>query len=422
VVFIQVQIILFIEVKSSYEYFVLAIQTGSPTPIAIQIALNDLPTIAPLAVTVTESNSVYTITFPPEMGDVPLLTCISSSPNPSNVTEVVQGDGSGTQIAFELDGQLTDYIDLSANLSQATVYKTINNLFGIQCPPSINNAQITTSIVYLQDFESCVYDETPVTTNAFCGQCSLNDDTLVGSNSAAGSILCFAYRITNTYVTSIGFSIQVNGDTTTTLWPTIPFSPKADQLWHYTCIDVQAQLISQSSIDPSVSSLVITSAWLTNDIKNGIFLDVVSIRSGLPTGYEAASAYPIDQSANSSCVFPFYYNGNSYPACTLDNNNIPICADSNNQTYQCQSSSIEGVRRLYPKHQLVYNTLSVTYTPSSSQITASFRYSDCASPTLLVPSPPSVNNFFFLLNNKLNHICFFIVCNSITFTISIRCG
>jgi hypothetical protein len=329
------------------------------------------------------------------MGDVPLLTCISSSSNSPNTTEIVQGDGSGTQIAFALDDQLTDYTDFSTNVSQATLYTTINKIFGIRCPPSINNAQVTTSIVYLQDFESCVYDDTPVTTNAFCGQCSLNSATLVGSNSAAGGILCFAYRITNTYVTSIGFGIQINGDTTTTLWPSISFSPKADSLWHYTCINVNAQLISQSSIDPSVSSIVITTAWLSNDIKNGIFLDAVSIRTALPTGYEDISTYPIDQSANSLCVFPFYYNGNSYPACTLDSNNMPICADSNNQTYECQSSSIEGVRRLYPKHQLVYNTLSVTYTPGSPQITTNFRYSDCAHPTLLVPSPPSVNTFLF---------------------------
>jgi hypothetical protein len=330
------------------------------------------------------------------MGDVPLLTCVSSSPNEPNVTELVQGIASDSMIAYELDGQLTDYIDfVNTNVTPSILYNTINNIFSIQCPPSINNAQITTSIVYLQDFENCIYDETPIRTNAFCGQCSLNSNILVGSNTAAGDYLCFAYRILNNYVFSINLGIQINGDTTTTLWPTISFSPQADQFWHYTCIDVLSTLISQSSIDSSTSSLVILTASLSNDIKNGIYLDVVTIRTSLPYGYEDTNTYPIDQSNNGSCVFPFYYNGSSYPACTLDDNDIPICADSNNQTYQCKISSIEGVRRLYPKHQLVYNTLAVTYTPSSSQFTVSFRYNDCTHPTLFVPLPSSVNNFFF---------------------------
>jgi len=331
------------------------------------------------------------------MGDVPLLTCISTSSNAPNVSELVQGVASGSKIAFELDGQLTDYIDFdNTNVTQANLYTTINNLFGIQCPPSINNPIVTTSIVYLQDFESnCVYDETPVTTNAFCGQCSSNGNTLVSSNSRVGNYLCFAYRILNNYVISISLGIQINGITTTTLWPSISFSPQADQVWHYTCIDIYGTLLSQSSIASTDSSLVITNAWLNNDIKNGIYIDVVSIRGALPNGYEVTTTYPIDQSINSSCVFPFYYNGNSYTACTLDNNNIPICADNNNVTYQCKSSSIEGVRRLYPKHQLVYNTLAVTYTPGSTQFTTSFRYSDCGHPTLFIPSPSSVNMLFF---------------------------
>jgi hypothetical protein len=385
-----------------------AVQTGRPTFTALALALNDLPTISPLAVSVSGTSTIYTITFPVEMGDVPLLTCVSSSPNTPNVTEVVQGVASGSKIAFAFDGQLTDYIDFTTNVTQANLYATINNVFGIQCPPSINNPIITTSIVYSQDFESnCVYDETPVRTNAFCGQCSFNGDTLLSSNTQTGNYLCFAYRILNNYVTTIDLGIQVNGDTTTTNWPSISFSPQADSLWHYTCIDIQATLIAQSSIASTVSSIVITNAWLTNDIKQGIYLDAVTIRTALPNGYEATTTYPVDQSANGSCVFPFYYNGNSYPACTLDNNNLPICADSNNVTYQCQMSSIEGVRRLYPAHQLVYNTLSVTSSSTNQQITTSFRYSDCVNPALVVPWPSSVNIFLFLFKNKLNEIYFF---------------
>ncbi|CAF3592631.1 unnamed protein product [Rotaria sordida] len=363
-----------------------AIQNGRPTAVAIQTALNDLPTISPLTVSVSATSTLYMITFPAAMGDVPLLTCISTSPNTPNITEVVQGIDSGSKIAFELDGQLTDYIDfINSNLTQADLYPIINNLFSIQCPPSINNAKLTTSIVYLEDFETnCIYDETPITTNAFCGQCSLNGNTLINNNNKTGNYLCFAYRILNSYVISIDMGIQINGDTTTTLWPSISFSPKSDKLWHYTCIDIRARLLSQSSIDSTVSSIVITYAWLNKNIKNSIYIDTVSIRTALPQGYEDINTYPIDQSINSSCVFPFYYNGNSYPACTLDNNSRPICADINNGTYQCKSSSIEGVRRLYPKHQLSYNTLQVAYSSINSQITTNFRYSDCVRPTRFV--------------------------------------
>ncbi|CAF4969784.1 unnamed protein product, partial [Rotaria socialis] len=80
------------------------------------------------------------------------------------------------------------YIDfINSNVTQADLSSEINNLFSIQCPSSINNAKLTRSIAYLQDFESnCVYDQTPITTNAFCGQCSANDNTLANGNTRAG--------------------------------------------------------------------------------------------------------------------------------------------------------------------------------------------------------------------------------------------
>ncbi|CAF4930456.1 unnamed protein product, partial [Rotaria magnacalcarata] len=62
-------------------------------------------------------------------------TCISTSSNVPNITEVVQGIASDSKIAFELDGQLTNYIDfINSNVTQADLSSEINNLFSIQCP------------------------------------------------------------------------------------------------------------------------------------------------------------------------------------------------------------------------------------------------------------------------------------------------
>ena len=369
------------------------IQTGRPTASAIQSALNDLPTIYPSSVSVTATSTLYVIAFSTEMGDVPLMTCISSSPNQPNVTEVTPGVASGAKIALALDDQLTDYIDfVNTNVTQADLLWQINNLFSIQCPASINNPMGSRDIVYSQDFESnCAFGDAPIRINAFCGQCASNGNTLATGNTQVGHIICFAYRLTNHYVISIGFGVHINGEPWG-IWSEIPFAAKADQLWHYTCIDVQTTLISQSIIHPTASALIIGYAWLNNNVKKGIFIDAVTIRSSFPIGYEDANSYPVDQSANSSCVFPFNYNGQSYSACTLDNNSLPICADNLNRTVQCRSSSIEGVRRLYPKHQLVYNTLQVTYSPPTPTITVAFRYSDCSVATLFTSWPVTVRS------------------------------
>ena len=358
----------------------------------IQAALNDLPTIYPLSVLVEATSTLYRITFPQEMGNVPLLTCISSASSQPNITELTQGIESGTKVAFELDGQLTDYVDfVNTNVTQAQLTTLFNSLFSIQCPPSLIDPHSTPSIVYAQDFETnCVFDETPITTNAFCGQCSLNDHNIISGNMLAGSFLCFAYRIMNKYVVSMGLAVQINGDLTTIIWADIPFTHKADLLWHYTCIDIRSTLVSQGAILSTASSLVIRNAWLKNKIKQGIYLDAITIRNALPNGYETPNSYSIDQSSNGSCVFPFTYNGRTYTSCTLNSNNIPVCADSLNRVYQCQSSSIEGVRRLYPAHQVVYNTLQVAYTAVSSTITVAFRYSDCSAPNLFVSWPSAV--------------------------------
>ncbi|CAF1377186.1 unnamed protein product, partial [Adineta steineri] len=368
-----------------------ALLNGQPTPEVVQTALNDLPTIYPLSVTVTATSTLYIITFPPEMDNVPLLTCISTSTNPPNVTEIVQGVASGSQIAFEFDGQLTEYIDFTNNsISSSKLQSIFNEVFSIQCPISLNNIEATTSIVYLEDFETnCYYDETNIELNAFCGQCSQVTNVVVNGNTQIGNYLCFAYKLSHDYVIELDLAIQMNGDTIDTYYPTIPLSLNADQNWHYICINILSELTSQSSSYNS-PSLVITYATLDRNILNSITIDTVTIRTSLPNGYEDVSSYPIDQSASSSCVFPFYYNGQQYSKCILNpNNNLPICADASNQTYECSSSSIEGVRRLYPKHQLVYNTLKVVYTSNNNTIDVSYRYSDCFRPALIVSYPIS---------------------------------
>lgn len=306
--------------------------------------MNDLPSIAPLTVSVTATSSLYYITFPIEMGNVELLSCISSSSMMPNITEIIQGVSSGSIVSFSLDDQYTNPINFAdETINQTSLLTVFNSLFTIRCPPSINNMALTSSIVYLRDYEtSCTYDETSITTNAFCGQCSYIGNILVSSNTRSGNYLCFAYRLLNNYVRSIVTGVSINGDTNSLYWQTIPFTPIADQNWHYTCIDIRARYLSQSVIDSSVSSIIIYYAYLDYNIKNGILLDAVTVRTALPFGYN----------------------------------------DDN--------SAFEGVRRLFPKHQLIANTLKVQYTSNTSTMNIYFRYNDCTSPSLLVSWPNSV--------------------------------
>ncbi|CAF4377340.1 unnamed protein product, partial [Rotaria magnacalcarata] len=105
-----------------------ALLTGQPTTDVVEAALNDLPTIYPLTVTVTATSTRYIITFPPEMGDVPLVTCISTSGNAPVINEIVQGVASNTAIAFSLNGMTTDYIDFTTNVTQANLTAEFNKL------------------------------------------------------------------------------------------------------------------------------------------------------------------------------------------------------------------------------------------------------------------------------------------------------
>ncbi len=377
-----------------------------------------------MSVVVTTIGFLFEITFPVEMGDVPLITYISASTNTLNVTEVVQGISSDSQIAFDFDGSLTSYIDFdNGTVTQTKLTSIINQVFSIQCPISLYNAQATPSIVYVQDFETnCVYDETSITSDAFCGQCSQTGNVVVSSNTQSGNYLCFAYKLLSKYTMTLALIVQINGVTTTTYYPSISLTLTTDTFWHYTCINVLNQLIAQRSIPSTSSSLVIQYASLSPDFFNDIMIDTITIRTALPIGYEGRNLYPIDEpSPPYSCVFPFYYNGQQYSACTLDNNNMPICVDSQNQTHECQSSSIEGVRRLYPKHQLIYNTLNVSYSSSNQTIDVSFRYSECALPALIVPSPVSVICFLFLLTKKKKLFFIYIEYNSNTYFTCFSC-
>src|SRR5437868_3613919 len=95
-----------------FEFVHLVILQEAPDPVVVQTALNDLPTIYPLTVTVILDYTSYNITFPVEMGDVPPLTVISwAYTSPQNATVVVKGVASGSQLGFELNGATTHFLD-----------------------------------------------------------------------------------------------------------------------------------------------------------------------------------------------------------------------------------------------------------------------------------------------------------------------
>ena len=98
-----------------------------------------------------------------------------------------------------------------------------------------------------------VYDETLITTQVFCGQCSSRGSTLISGNTKSGhlSLFCLSNSQSTCHINEFR-AIQINGDTSTTLWPTISFLPIVDHQWHYTCVDIRSRLVSQSSISSSV--------------------------------------------------------------------------------------------------------------------------------------------------------------------------
>ncbi|CAF3361139.1 unnamed protein product [Rotaria sp. Silwood1] len=381
----------------------LAILEGATDAIIIQDALNDLATIYPLMVTVAFVGTAYEVTFPIEMGDVSLLTIISIAfINPQYVIESVQGVASGTKLAFRLDGATSNYFDFRTGVvTNAMLTNSFNQLFTIRCPPSLYDQQIISSIVYSNEFETAnPYDDSIIITNmAFCGRDALTSGYLVIGNMRPADYMCFAYKIPPSGGTVImRFYVQSDGDSSTNTYENITMQLNQDGHWHYTCIDLLNTLQQHSVTYLTIDTFLIMNVYL-NSYPFGSMFDTVTLRTSVPNGYEDQDTVTTtDQSSSGQCTFPFVYNGQTYFTCTLDENNMPICGSISNTTFYCQNSSIEGVRRLYPKYQLLYNSLNVTHSSVNKMINISFRYTSCASPTLIEPLPPTIANVTSITN------------------------
>ncbi|CAM4971603.1 unnamed protein product [Rotaria socialis] len=377
---------------------------GASYASTVEDALNDLPNIYPLAVSVQLVHITYEVTFPIEMGDVSLLTIISTAFNsPQNATETVQGLASNTKLAFRLDGATTKYFDFSNDVITNTMLtNAFDQLFTIRCPPSLNNRQAISSIVYVNEFETgTVYnDSNSITDMAFCGRNALTAGYLVIWNGQYADYMCFAYKVPpNSGGFSMIFYVQSDGDSSTNTYEYIRIQFIQDGYWHYTCINILDTFQQHSPTYLSVSMILIMSVYVDTSISPGRMFDTVTLRNSMPNGYEDETvANTTDQSSTNQCTFPFVYNNRAYTRCTIDESNMPICGLTSNTTSYCQNSSIGGVRRLYPKYQLIYNSLSVTHSSPSHTIDILFRYTACASPTLIEPLPSTIANVTSITN------------------------
>ncbi|CAF1212069.1 unnamed protein product [Rotaria sordida] len=380
-----------------------AILESATDAIVIQDALNDLATIYPLMVTVAFVGTVYEVTFPIEMGDVSLLTIISTAfINPQYAIESVQGIASGTKLAFRLDGATSNYFDFRTSVvTNVMLTNAFNQLFTIRCPPSLYDQQATSSIVYSNEFETASpYDDSIIITNmAFCGRDALTNGYLVTWNMQPADYMCFAYKIPPSGGTVImRFYVQSDGDSSTNTYEYITMQLNQDGHWHYTCIHLLNTLQQHSVTYLTIYTFLIMHVY-PYSYPFGSMFDTVTLRTSVPNGYEDQDTVTTtDQSSSGQCTFPFVYNGQTYFTCTLDENNMPICGSISNTTFYCQNSSIDGVRRLYPKYQLLYNSLNVIHSSANKMIDISFRYTSCASPTLIEPLPPTIANVTSITN------------------------
>ncbi|CAF3595884.1 unnamed protein product [Rotaria sordida] len=376
---------------------------GPPPPQDIQDALNDLPTIFPLSVTVVLVGTAYRVTFPVEMGDVSPFTVISAAYNQTQrATEIVQGIPSNSKIAFQLDGATTSYLNFrDDNITDAILRDEFMNLFNIRCPPSLNNPLTTPSIVYTEEFEvTGSFDESfDIKDMAFCGRGALRNSSqnLIYGNTLIADYMCFAYKIVIGGSITINFLIENDGNPP--VLENIPMNLRADSRWHYTCINLRDTLEQYSFMYLTVTSFVILQANLSYFAPLTIMIDTVTLRNTLPIGYEDDNMImSTDQSSIGPCTFPFFYNGKNHSSCVLDDYNLPICGLTSNRRFYCQNSSIEGVRRLYPKYQLLDNSFQANHIPSNSTIDISFRYTACMSPSLVKVLPPAVGQVISIRN------------------------
>jgi hypothetical protein len=138
-----------------------------------------------------------------------------------------------------------------------------------------------------------------------------------------------------------------------------------------------------------------------------IRVDTISLRLSLPLGYENEGSVTSRDFMTSSCQFPFTYNGVQYHRCARDPNDLPICQIATNQFALCQSSSIEGVRRLFPRFQLAYNQLTVQHSIDNQTIDVVYQYTNCDTGTLIRVLPASVS---LVLSSFIEQHTKFFVC------------
>lgn len=383
---------------------------GPPFPQDVQDALNDLPTISPLSVTVALVGTAYRVTFPVEMGDVPPLTVISVAFNQTQTSvEITRGSASNTKLALQLDGATTSYLNFrDDNITNSILTNEFLNLFTIRCPASLNNPQQTPSIVYAEEFESGnsynneVYD---IREMAFCGKDSLRNSSqyLVFGNTFSADYLCFAYKISQGNSITMNFLIENDGNPP--ILENIPMNFKSDSRWHYQCIELRDMLETYSLTYLTVSTFIIHRINVSSFSPFSVMIDTVSLRNVLPIGYEDDLALNwTDRSSIGQCSFPFNYRGKTYSSCVLDENNDPICGFNGNIKYYCQNSSIEGLRRLFPKYQLLDNSLQINHLQFNQTIDFSFRYTQCQSPSLIKLQPSNVC-FFISFEENIFFLC-----------------
>ncbi|CAF3272452.1 unnamed protein product [Rotaria sp. Silwood2] len=329
------------------------------------------------------------------MGDVQLLTVISTAfSRPQTATEIVRGIASGLKIAFRLNGATTNFLDFRQDdISETTLRTEFMNLFNIRCPPSLNNQQAAPSIVYINEFEiSSPYDETFIITDmAFCGRRALtnSNEYLVNGNTLNAEYMCFAYKITTRNPIFMNFQVQIDEDPP--VIEHILLTLRNDSRWHYKCINLRDMLEEYSTMYMIADLFLISRAYLDYYVPSSVMIDTVTLRDSLPIGYEEDNMImSTDQSSTGLCRFPFFYNGQNHSSCILDEDNMPICGLTPNTKFYCQNSSIEGVRRLFPKYQLLDNSFHIAHSTMNHTIDIFFRYTACMSPSLIEVLPPTV--------------------------------